>query len=409
MQKFKIIFTIVIMFTGITTYSQPSAIDSKIALMNRAFNLKNDSILIPQLAEDFSVSSYMGSAAIFSLGQIIRNYKLDALTLTKVQKQDSVLIAEVKISGGKDSTTKFYFNKQNQLLRADLIDNLYGMDRNKEAIKLATIPFENHNGSIVLLISLNDSKRKLRFLFDTGADGMMINTALADTLGLKVSKEQKASVVGGNIDIKVSENNTVHLNDFDLPHQSIAIFGNVNPDHDGIIGNTIVKKYITQIDYEKKEMILYSLGKFSSPKNTIKIPVATSTGNILLDATVTMQNDKPILGKFTFDTGAAYDIIVFRPTVLKHKMLVSGFVADSTGSTLSMGIATPVFHGKAKTVKFTPSWKLNNFPITLMGASPAGANWNPEAAGSLGIKFISKYNFTINLVDRYIGFEERLK
>lgn len=405
----KYIFGIGCLIYGISSFAQSTKIEQQLVLMNKAFASKADTILHSALANNFSISSYMGSAAEFSLKQIVKNYKLDALILNKVQKQDSLLIVDVKLIGAKDSSTKFYFNKQNQLLRADLFDNLYGMDRNKPAVKVASIPFEDHNGSIVLLISLNDNKRKLRFLFDTGADGMMISTALADTLGLQVSRNQKASVVGGNIDIKVSENNTVHLNDFDLPHQSIAIFGTVNPDHDGIIGNAIAKKYITHVDYTQKEMKLYSFGKFSSNAAALKVPVETATGNILLDATVTMQNDKPIPGKYTFDTGAGYDIIVFRPTVLKHKMLVSGFVADSTGSTVSMGITTPVFHGKAKSIGFLPKWKLNNFPITLMGASPSGANWNPESSGSLGIKFISKYNFTINLVDRYIGFEERNK
>lgn len=407
MRSFKLVFITVVVLNGIAVYSQNTAIVQKLALINRAFTLKTDSLLRSDLSRDFSVGAYMGRSALFSLRQIVQNYKLDTLTLTKVQQQDSVLIAEAKISGGKDSTTKFYFNKQSQLLRADLFDNLYGMDRNKPAQKVATIPFENHNGSIVLLISINENKQKLRFLFDTGADGMMVSTALADSLGLKVSREQKASVVGGNIDIKVSENNTVHLNDFDLSHQSIAIFGNVNPDHDGIIGNTIAKKYITHVDYEKKEMTLYTFGNFTTDSKATKIPVRTTTGNILLDATVTMQNDKPIPGDFTFDTGATYDLIVFRPTVLKYKMLVSGFVQDSAGSTVSMGIATPVFHSKAKQVQLASNWKINNFPVTLMGASPAGANWNPEAAGSLGIKFISKYNFTINLADKYIAFETR--
>ncbi len=408
MRNFKLVIITVLVLNGTVGYSQHTAIVQKLTLINRAFTLKTDSLFRSDLSKDFSVSTYMGSAALFSLRQVVQNYKIDSMVLDNVQQQDSFYVADVKIMGGKDSTTKFYFNKQNQLLRADLFDNLYGMDRNKPAVKVAAIPFEDHNGSIVLLISLNDNKRKLRFLFDTGADGMMINTALADTLGLIVSKEQKASVVGGNINIKVSENNRVHLDDFVLPHQSIAIFGNTNPDHDGIIGNTIAKKYITQIDYNKKEMILYTLGKMNIPGVAMKLPVYTTTGNILFDAELKMENNQPIPCSITFDTGAGYDLIVFRPTVLKHKMLVSGFVADSTGSTVSMGIATPVFHGKAKSITFMPKWKLNNFPITLMGASTSGARWNPDASGSLGIRFIAKYNFTINLVDRYISFEKSL-
>lgn len=214
------------------------------------------------------------------------------------------------------------------------------------------------------------------------------------------------------IDIKVSENNIVHFGDFDLDHQSIAVFGSTNPDHDGIIGNTILKRYITRIDYDKKEMTLYSLGSFMPEKKAKILPVDVKTGNVLLGASVYIKEGNPVPGEFTFDTGAGYSMIVFRPTVLKYKMLVSGFVQDSSGTTVSMGMVTPVFHGKAQKVSFNTTgkeWVLPHFPVTLMGSSQSTANWSPGAAGSIGVRFISRYNFTVNLIDKYIAFEERKK
>ncbi|MFT3902789.1 MAG: retropepsin-like aspartic protease [Niabella sp.] len=403
----KIFLSIGFIYCAVAGFAQQKETLQVISLLNNAFRNKSTEALQDVLAKDFSMGTYMGSAAIFGLKSALGNYKLDSFVLEKVQQQDSFFVADLKVVGAKETATKLYLSKAYKIQRMDLLDGLYGMERDKPAIKVATIPFEEDNGSIILNITLNESKRRLRFLFDTGADGMMISTALADSVGLKITKEQNASVVGGNIDIKISAGNIVRLNDFELPQQNIAVYGEANPQHDGIIGNTITKRYITHIDYDKKEMTLYTLGQYTPESAKMKMPVETSTGNILFPAVIYMQEDKPIPGHFTFDTGAGYYLIVFRPTVLKHRMLVSGFVQDSASSTVSMGIATPVFHGKAKSITLAPSWKVNTFPVTLMGGSAANANWNPETSGSLGIRFISQYNFTINLVDRYISFTPR--
>ena len=61
----------------------------------------------------------------------------------------------------------------------------------------AKIPFETEHGSIILKVRLNNNSRILRLLFDTGADGMAIDQSTADSIGLKISRKQNATVVGG--------------------------------------------------------------------------------------------------------------------------------------------------------------------------------------------------------------------
>lgn len=387
--------------------AQTNRPDFTLSQINAAFKNKDIQKIQPLLDSEFTIGTYAGRAALFSMDAILKAYRLDSFELKKVSESDSLILVEADIAGGKDSTTTFYFTNDYKLLRADLFDGLYGLDRNIASVKVAVIPFEEEDGYIYFQITLNESNKKLRFLFDTGSDGMMVSTELGESLGLKIAREQQASAVGGHIDIKVSENNIVHFNGFDLDKQSVAIFGNTNPNHDGIIGNTLLKRYITHVDYDKKEMVLYSLGKFDPDKNDKRLPVEVKTGNILLDANIFIKEGNPVPGKFTFDTGAGYTMIVFRPTVLKYRMLVNGFVQDSASTTVSMGMATPVFHGKAKKVSFKDDWNVADFAVTLMGSTQATANWKPEAAGSLGIKFISGYNFTVNLVDKYIAFEKR--
>lgn len=123
---------------------------------------------------------------------------------------------------------------------------------------VATIPFEMVNGSIVLKVKINQSSKTLRLLFDTGADGMAVDQSLADSLGLKITRSNNASVVGGNMKIEVSDGNDVQLESgFVLKNQGIAIFPQMRDHLDGLIGNTMTRRYITKVDFNKYELSLY--------------------------------------------------------------------------------------------------------------------------------------------------------
>ncbi|MDR3297399.1 MAG: aspartyl protease family protein, partial [Prevotellaceae bacterium] len=55
------------------------------------------------------------------------------------------------------------------------------------------IPFERDSSSIVVHLQLNNSQRSLRFLFDTGADGMALRKSLADSLGIEPTRQNDVS------------------------------------------------------------------------------------------------------------------------------------------------------------------------------------------------------------------------
>jgi hypothetical protein len=112
---------------------------------------------------------------------------------------------------------------------------------------------------------------------------------------------------------------------------------------------------------------------------------------------VEVTPDKANVGQFVFDTGASYSLICFRPFVKQNKLLVSGFKPEYHGTTTSMGMSTPTYSGRANSFSFAQMPKINNFPITLMAGGGQSESWNPGFDGSIGIRLISRYNFTINL------------
>jgi hypothetical protein len=279
-----------------------------------------------------------------------------------------------------------------------------GLAQGQQAKEVARFPFETDKGTIILQVKLNDFPRPLRLLFDTGADGMALSQSLADSIGLKVSRKQHASVVGGSMEISVSEGNTVRFPNFDFKNQSIAIFKEMHKDNDGIIGNALARRYITRVDYDKKEIVLYSFGNYAYEKEGASVPFTMPSGLFIIPGALSITTEPTHKGDFVFDTGASYSLICFRPFVKQNKLLVSGFKSEYSGSTTSMGMSTPTFSGKAAAFTFSNMPAINNLPITLMAGGGQSESWNPGFDGSIGVRLISRYNFTINMQKKEIHF-----
>lgn len=269
---------------------------------------------------------------------------------------------------------------------------------NASAQKLVTtIPFEMVHGSIVLKVKINQNEKPLRLLFDTGADGMAINKSLADSLGLKITRSNNASVVGGNMKIEVSDGNEVLLeNGFALKNQGIAIFPQMRDHLDGLIGNTMTRHYVVKVDFNKYELSLFEFDQYEYEKGGTIVPITIPSGLFIIPGNIEIVAGKSSSGNFVFDSGASYNLICFRPFVKQNKLLTSGFQPEYQASTVSMGIASPTFNGKANSFSFANTTPIKNLPVTLMAGGGQNENWNPGFDGSLGMGIISRYNFTIN-------------
>lgn len=375
-----------------------------VAKLNETFKVKDINLVKDKISPQFSIGAYQGRSALNLLQQLTKSYPCDSLVYIRESSnaKGKVIDIEVYPTGKAKRNTRLTIDEKNQLHYVDLFDQLYGMDRNKTAKLRAKFPFEVIENAIVLTLKINDSARPLKFLFDTGADGMAIRQSLADSLGLIATRKQKASVVGGSMEISISEKNDVHLDTFVLKNQSIALFKDLHKGTDGLIGNTMTKQYITKVDFDKKELSLYDFGTYTYEAAGKSIPITIPEGLFIIPGSVEVTENQPKLGQFVFDTGASYSLICFRPFVKQHKLLVSGFKSEYHGATTSMGMTTPTYSGKANSFTFSDMPKVSNFPVTLMAGGGQSESWNPGFDGSIGIRLISRYNFTINLQEKEI-------
>lgn len=393
-----------ILFSGnLLGQKQPLFLDK----IENAFVNKDTSGLGEILSENFAIAGQSGERAKFMLNQIIANFPVNTIRVLKGKKHQKGqnYQLEFKTKDGENIVTDALASSEGKLIQVHHFDFLYGLKREDTSRLVAEIPFENHLGSIILEVYINDYKKPLRLLFDTGADGMALSQELADEINLKVTRENNASVVGGNQTIQVSDNNSVRLDTLTLQGMGIAIFPTMTRDNtDGIIGNTLLRRFITHIDYDKNTLSLYSFGPHDYKGKGEAVEIGMPKGVIELSGSLEIVEGKAYDGKFIFDTGASYDLICFRPFVRENRLLVSGFKPEVQAATVSMGVSSPTFLGQSFMFSIPPLKGMKGLPVTLMGGNSINEGWNPGMDGSIGVRLLSRYNMTINLGENEIYF-----
>ena len=130
--------------------------------------------------------------------------------------------------------------------------------------QVAEIPFELKNNLILLKVNINDNTIANTFVFDTGATSDLLDSKTANKLGLKANYKQDVSGAGGtkSYDIILSQKLTLNSKiTIDSTHLVLTDLSNLKErlerDFDGIIGYSLLKNYITKIDYENNKILLY--------------------------------------------------------------------------------------------------------------------------------------------------------
>lgn len=385
-----------------------------VSSLQQAINQRDSSLLTPYLAPDFAIftSTWPNSGqmlqSILAMGDSACTIEPTSEKAQKLEDGRTKVALQYRFKDGNDlKTSTMVLSRDGKIEYIDYFDQLYGLFRGNASELVATIPFTLEEGKIMVKLRLNDYPRELHFLFDTGADGMAITNTLADSVGLKISRRQSTSVVGGHVNIQLSQGNTVHLGPVSVPNKNIAIFPQERSNVDGIIGLTLANNYIIGVDFDKSVLNLYSLGRFSYPKKSEIIPVTIPSGVAVLEGCLNVNGKKEVEGHFLFDTGANFSLVCFSNFVRRHQLLVGGFNYDKVGNMTSFGHNTTIYSGSA--ASFSVGKKqliIKPMPVSLQASSGKG-NWNPDADGSLGIGFSQKYNFIINLVEKEISFSKR--
>ncbi|HNP94739.1 MAG TPA: aspartyl protease family protein [Cyclobacteriaceae bacterium] len=188
-------------------------------------------------------------------------------------------------------------------------------DRNK-----VIIPVEILNNMVVVPVVLNN-QIPLKFILDTGVrTTVLTQKTYSDILGLDYSKEIVVSGPGNEklVHAFVTDNVT-----FDLPgvhgkgHSMLVLEKDylelrnyLGAEVHGILGYELFSRFIVQMDYERKRIILYLPNRFRKRGRYQTLPISVEDTKPFVTVTTRMNPETSLNAKLLMDTGASHGLIL---------------------------------------------------------------------------------------------------
>ena len=195
----------------------------------------------------------------------------------------------------------------------------------QQPAKVARFPFELSGNMIFLPVRVNGSK-PLSFGLDTGAYLSVINTPVAEQLGLKTGGRSVGFGAGGQVpsldlpDVTLDINGAV-LKDLDLSGMALGSIENtLGRPMDGILGAEFFKRYVVELDYEKKEMSLYEPADYVYSGRGESLPLTFYHNHPYVRARISLPGVEPVEGEFVIDAGSNYPVILLPSFIERHKL-----------------------------------------------------------------------------------------
>ncbi len=263
---------------------------------------------------------------------------------------------------------------------------------------LSKFRFEQMTGGIILIrATLDVTTDSLNFILDTGSGGISLDSSTAAGLKLKISPtERTIRGIAGIRRVEYALKHTLklpgitadsldfHINDYSL---LTAVYG---VRIDGIIGFSLLRRYILHIDYDHNELFFYTPGIYKYTRGgTLLKP---SFNNLPIQAG-TIKDNVTVQHRFYFDTGGGLCLLLSEDFVkdsslFSSKKRLMPTVAEGLGGKKKMMITT------IKEFKLGP-YKFKKVPTYIFDDEYNVTSY-PALGGLFGADILRRFNVTLN-------------
>lgn len=266
------------------------------------------------------------------------------------------------------------------------------------AKEITKISFIQLNGGIVIIqAKLGNFPDTLNFILDTGSSGISLDSTTADYLNLNPTPTERT--IRGIAGIrKVSflfnqqlhfpgltvDSLNFHINDYGI---LTAVYGERI---DGIIGYSILSRYITKLDYDSMKLTFYTLGTIRYPRGGYLLK---PTINQLMAQPVRVRDEKIITSRFLYDIGAGLCMLLTKDFISdsifldkKRKRLVKQ--GEGLGGKIDMELTV------IKEVKLGP-YRFRAVPVYIFDDEYNVTSY-PYMGGLIGNDILRRFNVIMN-------------
>lgn len=263
---------------------------------------------------------------------------------------------------------------------------------------LTKFSFVQMTGGVVILQARFDTfSDTLNFILDTGSGGISLDSTTVDYFGLKGTPSNRTiRGIAGIRNVSFLNNRKLHLKgltvdslNFHINDYSIltAVYGEKI---DGIIGYSVISRYIIKIDYDSSRIEFWTKGALKYPRGGYLL---RPTINFTPVQPLRVRDGKTITARFLYDMGAGLNMMLSTDflndsALLDKKRTLYTKEAEGLGGKVDMAMTV------IKEVKLGP-YKFRNVPVYVFDDTYNITSY-PFLAGLLGNDILRRFNVILN-------------
>jgi len=268
------------------------------------------------------------------------------------------------------------------------------------------IPIEIQNNLIIIPLVLN-GQVPLKFILDTGVrTSILTEKTYSDILNLPYTRKYSVSGPGGSkiVDAYVTNNVTLDLPGIHgeghallvLDQDYLELRNYLGTDVQGILGYELFSRFVIQVNYEKKVLIVQHPDTFKPKKKFDQIPIVVEDTKPYLSARVKLSNTSEVKVKLLVDSGASHGLILepnSDPLLKVPDKHIESLIGRGLGGIITGQI------GRIKALQlgqYTINDVICNFPDPNSYMDSIKNNRHVFRNGAIGGEILSRFNVIFN-------------
>ena len=267
---------------------------------------------------------------------------------------------------------------------------------------ITRFPFKQYYGGVVVIQAVLDGQPDtLQFILDTGSAGISLDTNTCIRLGIKLLPTDRiVRGVGGSKTVSFAMHRTLqlpgltvdsldfHVNDYQLISQVYGL------QVDGIMGYSVLSRYIVQVNYDDETISIYSKGKFNYPKGGFLLRPSLTLIPIV---SAQLRNGKgQCNNRYFFDTGAGMCLLLSKQFVKDSAVLSSRKRQKKVIQTEAQGLGGKMNMDITTIQEFKlGNYSFRNVPVYLFD-DVSNITSYPFLGGMVGNDLLRRFNILLN-------------
>jgi predicted aspartyl protease len=265
-------------------------------------------------------------------------------------------------------------------------------------------PFKLQRGHIMVLARANGSEPRW-FMLDTGYGTTMLDSALADALGLKRAGRITIVGIAGEEPANVFEGPTFELGSATWRPRRVAAFpasdASRTRQRDGIFGSSFFRRFVVEIDSAGKMLRLHQPKAYQYSGSGEVLPLAFKGSTPIVEATVRLPDQSSVKAQFEIDTGCTGSLCLGRHFVEAHQLVPTNSPSQDRRFGVGGGMRTRSGH--------LTRLQLGNVVITKPAADffLDGSPVDPPLAGHIGWELLRDFKVIFDYAQEQMILERQ--